>query len=128
LILQWDPTEWGEKTGQITSALGPFIDKRCIERGAHIYRQQFSTRGDTSVRAQGIRGLIAMRGRKAVASSKTEPERQSCVCFRPYLTEGYVVVPNDTDTIGLVVCSLRLRALFSPPLAAKVTSKGIMAQ
>ena len=62
LILEWRPSEWGEETGQIKSALGPFIEKRCMERGAYIYRRQFAARGDKAVRAQSIRGLMSMRG------------------------------------------------------------------
>jgi predicted phage terminase large subunit-like protein len=61
-ILQYNPVEWAEETGQIKSAVGPFIDKRCTERSAHVYRRQFAARGDKAVRAQGIRGLMAMRG------------------------------------------------------------------
>jgi predicted phage terminase large subunit-like protein len=62
LILEWKPVEWAEETGQIKSAVGPFIEKRCNERGAYIYRRQFASRGDKAVGAQGIRGLMAMRG------------------------------------------------------------------
>jgi predicted phage terminase large subunit-like protein len=62
LVLEWKPIEWGEETGQIKSAVGPFIDKRSQERGAYVYRRQFAARGDKAVRAQGIRGLMAMRG------------------------------------------------------------------
>lgn len=62
MVLEWQPVEWGEETGQIKSAVGPFIDKRCRERGANVYRRQFAARGDKGVRAQGIRGLMSMRG------------------------------------------------------------------
>lgn len=62
LILQWKPIEWAEEGGQIRGAIGPFIDRRARERNAYCYRRQFPSRGDKAVRAQAIRGLMAMRG------------------------------------------------------------------
>ena len=62
LVLKWKPLEWAEETGQIKSGVGPFLSKRAIDRSAFVYRRQFPTRGDKAVRAQSIRGRIAMRG------------------------------------------------------------------
>jgi predicted phage terminase large subunit-like protein len=62
MVLKWKPIEWAEETGQIKASLGPFIDKRQRERKAHVKRTQFPTRGDKAVRAQSIRGLMAVRG------------------------------------------------------------------
>jgi predicted phage terminase large subunit-like protein len=69
LILQYRPVEWAEEKTQITSGVGPFIEKRCRERNANIYRRQFPTRGDKAVRAQGIRGVMAMRGLHVLADA-----------------------------------------------------------
>ena len=62
LVLQWQPLEWAEETGQIKASLGPFITRRQRERKAYTYRRAFPTRGDKSVRAQSFRGRVALEG------------------------------------------------------------------
>jgi predicted phage terminase large subunit-like protein len=62
LVRKWQPAEWAEETGQIRAGVGPFLFKRMIERSAFVYRRQFPTRGDKAVRAQSIRGRMAMQG------------------------------------------------------------------
>ena len=54
---------WAEETGQIKSAIGPFLTRRMNERKAYVAREQFSTRtGNKAVRAQSIRGRMALNG------------------------------------------------------------------
>lgn len=62
LVLKWKPIGWAEEQGQIRAGIGPFLDKRCLERKAFVYREQFPTRGDKAVRAQSIRGRMALSG------------------------------------------------------------------
>ncbi|APD21346.1 terminase large subunit [Brucella phage Iz] len=63
LVRKWKPIGWAEETGQIKSGVGPFLVKRMIETGSYVAREQFPTRGgDKSVRAQSIRGRIALSG------------------------------------------------------------------
>jgi hypothetical protein len=63
LVKQWKPIGWAEETGQIRAAMGPFIDMRSRQLGAYVARTQFPTRGgDKGVRAQSIRGRIALDG------------------------------------------------------------------
>jgi predicted phage terminase large subunit-like protein len=62
MVLEWKPMEWGEEGGQIRAAVGPFIDRRARERGVFVYRRQIPSKHDKAVRAQSIRGLMAMRG------------------------------------------------------------------
>lgn len=62
LVLKWKPIGWAEEQGQIRAGVGPFLDKRCLERKAFVYREQFPTRGDKAVRAQSIRGRMALGG------------------------------------------------------------------
>jgi predicted phage terminase large subunit-like protein len=62
LVLKWKPMGWAEETGQIKAGVGPFLEKRARERRAYTYREQFPTRGDKAVRAQSIRGRMAMEG------------------------------------------------------------------
>jgi hypothetical protein len=48
--------------GQIISGVGPFLKSRAIERHAYTHREQFPSRGDKAVRAQSMRGRMAMLG------------------------------------------------------------------
>lgn len=58
----WRPISWAEEGGQIKSSVGPFIEKRMMERKIPLFRKQFPTKHDKSVRAQAIRGKMAMDG------------------------------------------------------------------
>lgn len=62
LVLKWKPIGWAEEMGQIKAGVGPFRNKVALERGAYCALQQFPTRGDKAVRAQSIRGRMAMQG------------------------------------------------------------------
>jgi predicted phage terminase large subunit-like protein len=53
---------WAEEHGQIISGVGPFLERRAIERHAYTHREQFPSRGDKAVRAQSMRGRMAMLG------------------------------------------------------------------
>src|ERR1700752_2597089 len=58
LVKKWWPSFWAEEHGQIISGVGPFLERRAIERHAHTHREQFPT----AVRAQSMRGRMAMLG------------------------------------------------------------------
>lgn len=62
LVREWKPLGWAEEKGQIASGVGPLIDKRSRERQAYVTREQFPTRGDKAIRAQSIRGRMALEG------------------------------------------------------------------
>jgi predicted phage terminase large subunit-like protein len=62
LVLKWKPIGWAEESGQIKSGVGPFLTKRMIEKRALVYRETFATRGDKAIRAQSIRGRMALDG------------------------------------------------------------------
>ena len=62
LVKKWKPIGWAEETGQIKSGVGPFLDRRSRERSAFVARDQFPTRGDKAIRAQSIRGRMALGG------------------------------------------------------------------
>jgi predicted phage terminase large subunit-like protein len=62
LVTDWKPVGWAEEKGQISAGVGPALDKRQRERQAYCYREQFPTRGDKAVRAQSIRGRMALQG------------------------------------------------------------------
>jgi predicted phage terminase large subunit-like protein len=58
----WKPMSWAEETGQIRSALGPYIQSRCDARGVPLFRRQFTRRYDKAIMAQAIRGRMALGG------------------------------------------------------------------
>jgi predicted phage terminase large subunit-like protein len=60
LVLKWKPLGWAEETGQIRSGIGPFRDQRARYRHAFVACEAFPTRGDKAVRAQSIRGRMAL--------------------------------------------------------------------
>lgn len=52
----------GGGAGADQSRCWPFLDRRQRERQAYVHRQAFPTRGDKAVRAQSIRGRMALEG------------------------------------------------------------------
>lgn len=62
LVKKWKPIGWAEETGQIRSGVGPFLVSQMLKRQAYVAKETFATRGDKAVRAQSIRGRIAMNG------------------------------------------------------------------
>jgi predicted phage terminase large subunit-like protein len=62
LIEQWRPMGWVEESGQIHSGIGPYIHKRLMERHLYVARTDFPPRAVKQVRAQPIRGYMAMVG------------------------------------------------------------------
>jgi predicted phage terminase large subunit-like protein len=62
LVKEWKPIGWAEEQGQIRAGVGPYLDRRQRERSAYVAREAFPTRGDKAVRAQSIRGRMALEG------------------------------------------------------------------
>jgi hypothetical protein len=62
LVCKWKPLFWAEERGQIISGIGPYLQRRAIERKAYTHREQFVSRGDKAARAQSFRGRMAMLG------------------------------------------------------------------
>lgn len=62
LVREHKPLAWAEEQGQIKAGVGPFLVRRMRERQAYVTREQFPTRGDKAVRAQSIRGRMALNG------------------------------------------------------------------
>jgi predicted phage terminase large subunit-like protein len=62
LVREWRPLDWAEETGQITSALGPYIEEQARERKAYVNRERFATRHEKAIRCQSIRGRMANDG------------------------------------------------------------------
>jgi predicted phage terminase large subunit-like protein len=62
LVREWRPLDWAEESGQITSALGPYIEEQSRRNKAYVNRERFATKGDKAVRCQSIRGRMANDG------------------------------------------------------------------
>jgi len=62
MIETYRPLGWAEESGQIKSGVGPFLHKRLMERQLYIVRAPFPSRVDKAIRAQSIRGRMAMMG------------------------------------------------------------------
>jgi predicted phage terminase large subunit-like protein len=60
LVKRWKPLDWAEEKGQIAAGLGPFRDAEASRQKAYVNVEMFPTRGSKAVRAQSIRGRMAM--------------------------------------------------------------------
>lgn len=97
LVRKWKPIGWAEETGQIKSGVGPFLVKRMIETNSFVAREQFATRGDKSVRAQSIRGRMAMQGLHVPADAPWLSDLIS-----EMMTFPVGVHDDQVDALGLV--------------------------
>jgi hypothetical protein len=62
LVREWKPREWAEEQGQIKAGVGRFLERMQRERKPYVYRRDFPVRADKAVRAQSIRGRMAIDG------------------------------------------------------------------
>ncbi len=97
LVLEWKPIGWAEETGQIRAGLGPFLERRMREQRAFVARHAFPTRGDKAVRAQSIRGRMALDG---LHVPRHAPWRQSFEA--ELLTFPAGKHDDQVDALGLV--------------------------
>ena len=118
LVLEHQPIGWAEETGQIKSGVGPWIEKRQRERKAYVYREQFPTRGDKAVRAQSMRGRMALDGLYVPVNAPWYP------AFRSELLSFPAGKHDDcVDAIGLIGQLLdRMMAGEHLPAAPKVAN------
>lgn len=97
LVLKWKPMGWAEEQGQIRSGVGPFLDRRQRERKAYVFRDQFPTRGDKAVRAQSIRGRMALEGLYVPHLAEWFPDLRSELLSFPAGKHD-----DQVDALGLV--------------------------
>lgn len=110
LVKRWNPIGWAEEGGQIKAGVGPFLTRRMRERRAYVARKDFPTRGDKSVRAQAIRGRIAMLGLRYLVSAPWRPDLEIELLSFP--AGKY---DDQVDALGLVGQLLDLMLAGSPP-------------
>lgn len=97
LVKQWKPLGWAEEKGQIASGVGPLLDRRSRERQAFVFREAFPTRGDKAIRAQSIRGRMAMNGLYVPANAPWLAEFRSELLHFPAGKHD-----DQVDALGLV--------------------------
>ena len=97
LVATWKPIGWAEEEGQIKSGVGPFLERRMRERKTYVAREQFPTRGDKAIRAQSIRGRMALEGLYVPKGATWYPELRSELLSFPAGKND-----DQVDAIGLV--------------------------
>lgn len=97
LVKEWKPIAWAEEQGQIRSGVGPFLERRLRERKAYVGREQFPTRGDKAVRAQSIRGRMALEGLYVPINAPWYPDLRSELLSFPAGKHD-----DQVDALGLV--------------------------
>jgi predicted phage terminase large subunit-like protein len=97
LVKEWKPIGWAEEQGQIRSGVGPFLDRTMRERKAYVFRDQFPTRGDKAIRAQSIRGRMALEGLYVPIGAAWYPELRSELLSFPAGKHD-----DQVDALGLV--------------------------
>ena len=108
LVLHGSRSAGRRRQGQIKSGVGPFLDRRMRERKAFVVREQFPTRGDKAVRAQSIRGRMALEGLYVPAGAPWLAD------FRAELLSFPAGRHDDqVDALGLV--GQLLDKMFVPP-------------
>ena len=113
MVIQWKPVGWAEEQGQIKAGVGPFLDRRQRERRAFVARRQFPTRGDKAVRAQSIRGRIALDGLHYLASAPWRAAFESELMTFPAGKHD-----DQVDALGLVGQLLDVMVPGVPPKPA----------
>jgi predicted phage terminase large subunit-like protein len=97
LVERWKPIGWAEEHGQISAGIGPFLERRMRERYAFVVRKPFAARGDKAVRAQSIRGRMALEGLYVPAGSPWLPDLRSELLSFPAGRHD-----DQVDALGLV--------------------------
>jgi predicted phage terminase large subunit-like protein len=97
LVKQWKPIGWAEEQGQIRSGVGPYLDRRQRERQAYVVRDAFPTRGDKAVRAQSIRGRMALEGLYVPIGASWYPDLRAELLSFPAGKHD-----DQVDALGLV--------------------------
>jgi predicted phage terminase large subunit-like protein len=107
MVIQWKPLGWAEELGQIKAGVGPFLVARSRVRRAFVARTAFPTRGDKSVRAQSIRGRMALSGLHILADA----------LFRADLEAELFSFPagrHDDQVDALGLCGQLIDKMFPP--------------
>ena len=91
------PLEWAAEAGQIKASIGPYLDRRMRERGAYVVGKVFPSRFDKAVRAQSIRGRMALNGLHVPTNAPWYPAFRS-----ELLTFPAGKYDDQVDALGLI--------------------------
>ena len=95
LVLKWKPLIGGGWTNR--AGVGPFLERRMRERQSFVAREPFSARRDKALRAQSIRGRMAIEGLYVPEHAPwLEPLRSELLMFPAGATDDQV------DALSLV--------------------------
>ena len=97
LVRAWKPIGWAEEQGQIRAGVGPFLTRAMRERRAYVARHDFPTRGDKAVRAQSIRGRMAIDGLRIPAAAIWRTDLETELLSFPVGKHD-----DQVDALGLV--------------------------
>lgn len=97
MVRMWKPIGWAEESGQIRAGVGPFLERSMREKQAYVARHDFPTRGDKAIRAQSIRGRMAVHGLMYLASSPWRSDLESELMTFPVGKHD-----DQVDALGLV--------------------------
>jgi predicted phage terminase large subunit-like protein len=97
LVAKWRPLGWAEERGQIISGVGPFLTERMRQRNAYTVREQFTSTADKSIRAQSIRGRMALNGLNVQTTAAWYPELRAELLTFPLGKHD-----DQVDALGLV--------------------------
>ena len=106
------------ESGQIKNALAPFIKKRMLERNVYVHVEPIPARHDKEIRAQSIRGRMAVRGIYLPAQAEWLAAFRSEVLGFPA-----VKFDDQVDCLSLLGQVLVKLSPGSPPPAEKTRPK-----
>ena len=98
----------------LKASIGPFLKRRQQERQAFVAREQFPTRGDKAIRAQGIRGRMALEGLYLPANTPWVSDLR-----RELLTFPAGKHDDQVDALGLIGQLLDRMIYAQPPKVEK---------
>ena len=114
LVIRWKPMGWAEETGQIRAGVGPWLDRRQLARRAWVARTSFPTRGDKGVRAQSIRGRMAMSGLHVLEGAPYRADLETELM-------GFPAAKHDDQVDALGLVGQLLDVMLPPGKASPVT-------
>lgn len=97
MVKRWKPMGWAEETGQIRAGVGPFLTRAMHDQRAYVTRESFPTRGDKAVRAQSIRGRMAVDGLRIPADAPWRTDFENELMSFPVGKHD-----DQVDALGLV--------------------------
>lgn len=119
LVRAWKPIGWAEEQGQIRAGIGPFLTRAMRDKQAYVARHDFPTRGDKAVRAQSIRGRMAVDGLRIPAAAAWRTDFESELMSFPVGKHD-----DQVDALGLVGQLLDRMIIPAKP-EAPIVARGI---